>query len=197
LNHRPDVQVRQSAVAEADARWRFECANRYGNPSVGPAMEYNETRVTFAGAVLSMPLPVLNTRRGEIQQRDAERMRARQELSQFEIQAQQDVQTALVRLANARAWADSYEKEVLPNLARSRQELEKLFAQGEAGVDALRVIDVQRRYLKAEDNSLDALLELGQAIADLAAAAGNPPPIRPAYRTLDQGRFRRPEEVVS
>ncbi len=174
LHHRPDVQVRHSAVDEAEARWRFECANRYGNPSIGPAMEYSETRVTFVGAVLSMPLPVLNTRRGEIQQRDAERLRARQELAQFEIQAQQDVQTALVRVANARAWADSYEKEVLPNLARSRQEVEKLFAQGDAGVDAQRVIEVQRRYLKAEDSSLDAFLELSQASADLAAAVGDP-----------------------
>jgi cobalt-zinc-cadmium efflux system outer membrane protein len=174
LHHRPDVQVRQSAVAEAEARWRFENSNRYGNPSVGPAMEYSETRVTFVGMVLSMPLPVLNTRRGEIQQRDAERVRAQQELAQFETQALQDVQAALARLANARVWADSYEKEVLPNLARSRQELEKLFAQGEAGVDALRVIEVQRRYLKAEDSSLDAFHELSQASTDLAAAVGDP-----------------------
>ena len=49
LQQRPDVQSRQAAVVEADARYRFECANRYGNPSVGPAMEYNETSVTFVG----------------------------------------------------------------------------------------------------------------------------------------------------
>jgi outer membrane protein TolC len=63
LTHRPDVQVRHAAVAEAEARWRFERANRFGNPSIGPAMEYSETRVAFVGAVLAMPFPVLNTRR--------------------------------------------------------------------------------------------------------------------------------------
>jgi outer membrane protein TolC len=174
LHHRPDVQARQAAVAEADARWRLECANRYGNPSFGPAMEYNETKVTFVGLIFQAPLPVLNRRCGEIQQRDAERARAQQELAELEVQAQQDVQVALARLSNALGWADSYTREVLPNLTRSRQEMEKLFASGEAGTDVLRLLDVQRRSLKAEDSAIDALYEVSQATADLAAAVGDP-----------------------
>jgi outer membrane protein TolC len=174
VEERPDVQARRAAVEEAEARWRFECANRFGNPSIGPAMEYNETSVVFVGMWLITPLPVLNTRRGEIQQRDAERARAHQEWIQFQVQAELDVRAALARLADARSWAESYEKEVLPNLERSRKDLEKLFTQGEPGADALRVIDVQRKYLKAQDNALDALFEVSQAVADLAAAVGDP-----------------------
>jgi cobalt-zinc-cadmium efflux system outer membrane protein len=171
---RPDVQSRRSAIDEADARLRLEYANRFGNPSIGPAMEYNETSVTFVGMIFQTPLPVLNTRQGEIQQRKAEQQRALMDLVQAEVQARQDVEAALMRLAQARAWANSYQKDVLPSLDRSRQQLEKLFAAGEPGVDVLRLIDVQRKYLKAYDSALDARYEVCQATADLAAAVGDP-----------------------
>jgi outer membrane protein TolC len=174
LHQRPDLHSRQAAIAEAEARWRLEKANRFGNPSVGPAMEYNETSVYFTGVWLFTPIPVINTRRGEIQQRRAEVERARQELAQFEVQARQEVLAALTRLTDARAWADNYRKEVLPDLERARKEMEKLFARGEPGVDALRILDMRRRLLKAYDGYLDALLEVSQARADLAAAVGDP-----------------------
>jgi cobalt-zinc-cadmium efflux system outer membrane protein len=174
IRQRPDVQSRHLAIAEAQARLGLERANRFGNPSIGPAMEYNETRVTFVGMWLVTPLPVLNTRRGEIQQRQAELERTRLDLAQVEFQAQQDVEAALRRLANARAWANNYEKEVLPSLQRGMRELEHLLASGEPGVDVIKVIDVQRKYLTAYDRSLDAQLEVSQATADLAAAVGDP-----------------------
>jgi cobalt-zinc-cadmium efflux system outer membrane protein len=194
VRQRPDVQARRAAVDEAQARWRLECANRFGNPSIGPAMEYNETRVTFMGMWLVTPLPLINTRRGEIQQRQAEWQRTRLELAQAEFQAQQDVDAALARLADARAWANDYEKNVLPSLQRSHQDLEKLFAAGEPGVDVLRLIDVQRKYLRAYDGSLDALFEVSQATADLAAAVGDPslavgPDLQP-----EKNPGRQPEE---
>ncbi len=117
---------------------------------------------------------MFNTRRGEIELRKAERERAVLDLNQAEITARQDVEAALSRLAQARAWARDYQQDVLPSLERSRKELEKLFAQGEPGVDALKVIEVQRRYIKAYDSALDALYEVCQAMADLAAAVGDP-----------------------
>jgi outer membrane protein TolC len=155
-------------------RHHQEVANRFGNPSIGPAFEYNETSVAFAGMWLFTPLPVFNTRRGETLQRKAEWQRAKQEAIQFEVQAQQDVQAALARLADARAWAASYENEVLPTLSRGLKEMEKLLAQGDPGADVLRLIDVQRRYLRALDLALDARFEVSQALADLAAAVGDP-----------------------
>src|SRR5262249_48925608 len=112
LRQRPDIQSRQAAVAEAAARWKLEVAHRLGTPSPGPAFEYNETRNYFIGVSLQTPIPVINTHRGEIQQRYAELQRARQELMQFEVQAQQEVVGALPRLADARAWAENYRTEV-------------------------------------------------------------------------------------
>jgi hypothetical protein len=76
-------------------------------------------------------------------------------------------------LRNARTWAATYEKEVLPNLERSRKNVESLFEQ-QGGVPVLNVIDIQRRLQRAKDGYLDVLFELSQAQADLASAVGEP-----------------------
>ncbi len=136
VEQRPDVQSRRAAIEEADeGGLRLEIANRYGNPSRGPATEYNETSVTFFGIVVAAPLPVFNTRRGEIQLRKAEPPRAGPVAltsTKPRITARQDVEAALVKACSARAWARDYQQDVLPSLERSRKELEKLFAQGES-----------------------------------------------------------------
>src|SRR5262249_14361565 len=87
---------------------------------------------------------------------------------------------ALIRLGDARAWAENYRDEVIPNLTRARRDLERLFAAGDQSVDVLKLIDVQRNLLKAYDGYLDALNEVAQARADLAAAGGDPSPAVPS-----------------
>jgi cobalt-zinc-cadmium efflux system outer membrane protein len=91
LERRPDLRARQTAVAEADARLRLEVANRYGNPNIGPAYEYDPTRVNLIGAQISLPLPVFNTHGGEILQRQSERARAAFEVQQAELLVRHDV----------------------------------------------------------------------------------------------------------
>jgi cobalt-zinc-cadmium efflux system outer membrane protein len=172
LDRRPDLHARQAGVTEADARVRLAVADRFGNPTLGPDYEYNETRDNFIGAQWVLPLPVLNTRRGEILQREAELTRAAFDLRNNEVVIQQEVLAALERLSNARLWVDTYRKEVIPNLDTRLREMENLLGKGEAPI--LSVIDIQRRLLKARDGYLDWLYELSQAQADLAAAVGDP-----------------------
>jgi cobalt-zinc-cadmium efflux system outer membrane protein len=174
LDQRPDLRARQAAVAEAQARLRLEIANRLGNPQVGPGFEYDPTRVVTAGVNWIVPLPVLNLHQGQIQQREAERARAFLDLRQTEVMVQQDVQTAVTRLANARAWLDAYQTKALPDLRKNLEAMQKFLREGEPGIDALRVIDVRRKLFAAEDRVLDALYEVRQAEADLAAAVGDP-----------------------
>src|SRR5207245_2230740 len=91
LEQRPDLHARQAAMAEADARVRLPLADRYGNPNVGPAYEYDPTRINLIGVQFTIPLPVLNTHRGDICQRVAERTRAALELRQAEVAIEQDL----------------------------------------------------------------------------------------------------------
>jgi cobalt-zinc-cadmium efflux system outer membrane protein len=174
LERRPDIQSRKMMVAEAQARLRLQIADRYGNPSIGPAFEYDDSSSSLIGMWFFGPIPVLNTRKGEIMQAQATVARITAEVHQFEVQSAQDVQAALMRLAEARKWADSYKAEVLPSLRKADENMRKLLDQNEPGVDVIKVIGVQRNYLRAFDAYLDAQFEVSQARADLSAAVGDP-----------------------
>jgi outer membrane protein TolC len=173
LERRPDLHGLQFAVHEAEQRLKLEVANRWGNPSLGPAMEESESSVTFVGLWMIWQLPVLNTRRGEIRQRRAELARASEALSQGEIQMQLDIRTALARLDRAERVVKDFANEVLPNLRQTREEFDKLYAAQQPGVALAQIIDIRRRLLRARDAYLDALFELSQAQTDLAAAVAD------------------------
>jgi cobalt-zinc-cadmium efflux system outer membrane protein len=171
LTERPDLHALDMAYVEAEQRERFEIANRFGAPRIGLKTEYNETSVFFLGGSLQLPLPFFNTKRGEILQRQAEKTKALLDKQRIELQIKQDVAAATNRLNEAKKWVRSLEVEILPNLLKTREDFNKLFAQGE--IDVSRLIDMRRRYLRARDSHLDALWELNQARADLAAAIGD------------------------
>jgi cobalt-zinc-cadmium efflux system outer membrane protein len=174
LECRSDLNARRRAVDEAEARLQLAIADRHGNPNLGPMYEFDPTSINYIGAQFTLPIPVFNRHKGEILQREADRTRAGLEVRQFEVQVQQDVQAALARLANAEQWVDFYRTKTLPELQNTLKELQKLFEQADPAVDVLRLLDVRRRLIHARDGYLDALWELRQAQADLAAAAGDP-----------------------
>ncbi len=174
LSQRPDLLARRAAIAQAEAQLRFEKADRFGNPTVGPVYEYNETRVNFIGVQVGGPIPIFNCKPGEVRQREAELMRARLEARQTEVEILQDVPSALSRLSEAYGWVDTYRREVLPNLTKSLDEMDRLFRLGQPGVDVLRVLDVRRKLLRARDGYLDAQLAYTQALCDVAQAVGDP-----------------------
>jgi hypothetical protein len=64
-------------------------------------------------------------------------------------------------------------KQVLPNLRNSLEAVEKLFAQGEPGVDVVRALEIRRNLLKGREAYLDALWEWSQAKAELVVAVGD------------------------
>jgi cobalt-zinc-cadmium efflux system outer membrane protein len=173
LGRRPDLQARHAAVTEAEARLRLARADRFGNPNLRPDYERNETSVDFYGAQIVLPLPVFNTHRGEILQREAERNRAALDVRATEVAIRLGVDAALERMRNARALASTYRTQVIPALEGSLKDEEALFvAQG--AVPVLSMIDLRRKLLKAQDGYLDALYEVSQAQVDLAEAVGDP-----------------------
>src|SRR5207249_539078 len=116
LERRPDLFARHAALAEANRRLCLARADRFGNPTIGPAYEYDPARINLIGGQLNMPLPAFNRRQGEIRQAEAELARASAELTQIEQMIRQDVQAARSRLDNALGWTDTYRNQILPNL---------------------------------------------------------------------------------
>lgn len=173
MERRPDRSARLAAVAEAEAALKLAQANRFGNPIAGPSYEYDNTRVNYMGVQFTIPLPLLNRHNGEIMQREAERGRAIAELRQTEIQVHQDVEEAIQRLKEAKSWADSY-PQTIKNLNQAHEEMRDLFLKNQPGADVLRLIDIRRKLFKAEEGYFDAIWEISQGRADLAAAVADP-----------------------
>jgi cobalt-zinc-cadmium efflux system outer membrane protein len=174
LGHRADLHAQQAAVAEAEAKLRLTVANRYGNINIGPMYVYDPTRINFIGAQITMPLPVLNTHRGEIAQSEAEVSKAFLQLRQLEVQIRQDVRAALAKLEQAKTWLKTYERKVVPSLEKSLKQMNHLLEAGDKTVNVISLIDINRKLLKARESALDARWELKQAQVDLAAAVGEP-----------------------
>jgi cobalt-zinc-cadmium efflux system outer membrane protein len=122
----------------------------------------------------TVPIPVFNTKRGEIMQREAEHQQAVLRVRQTDAVIRQDVQAAIVRLETTRASVETYSRQVLPHVEGLLREILNLFEKGAGGVDALKVIEIRRRLLTAREGYLAALWDLSQARADLAAAVGDP-----------------------
>lgn len=174
LELRPDRFVRLSAVGEAEADIRFQKADRFGNPQIGLVYEHNESRTDFIGAKIQVPIPVFNRKPGEIQHAQARLAQAHLYVRQTEVEIKQDVTLAAARVAEAQKWVENYRSDVLPTLRRTLEDMDQLFRQGQPGVDVLRVLDVRRKLLRAQDGYLDALLTYTSALADLAQAVGDP-----------------------
>ena len=107
-------------------------------------------------------------------QREAERDRAALEVRQFQVQIRQDVHAAVERIEHAEETVAAYRMQIIPELEKGLEAFEKLFKANDPSVDLLKLLDVRRKLLKSRDGYLDALWELSQARADLAAASGDP-----------------------
>jgi outer membrane protein TolC len=187
LTRRADLHARRHAVNEMFANIQLARANRFGNPSIGTAYTYDPSRVSQIGAQINFPLPLVNTRRGELQQSEAEYAQASQQLRQAEINVRQDVASAMARLAAAERRAETMRTKILPDLNRAVEDMDRLFRNGD--VDLLRAIDVRRKLLSTRDTYLDVLWGVWQARSDVLAATGEPvlglcqpiqPPVAPA-----------------
>jgi cobalt-zinc-cadmium efflux system outer membrane protein len=174
ITRRADVNARRLAVAEASAKVQLTRANRFGNPTVGPAYTYDPTGINMIGVQVNVPLPVPNTRKGELLESQAEESQAAAQLRQAEVTALQDVAAALSRLERAQHRAELLRTKILPDLQKALDDIEELRKSGEPGLDILKVIDVRRKLLLGQGSYLDALLNVRQARADLLAATGEP-----------------------
>ncbi len=174
LERRADLRARREAVAEAAANVALTRANRFGNPSVGPAYTYDPTGVNMIGAQINLALPVVNTHRGEILESQANEAQAGLLLRQAEVNVRQDVAAALARLDAAQRRVELFRTRLLPDLRNAVERMQTLFLAGDPSVDLLRTMDVRRKLLRARDSFIDAQWNVSQARSDLLAAIGEP-----------------------
>ena len=128
----------------------------------------------IVGGGVSVPLPVWNREQGTTAELLAQASGAANEVTRLTAEVARAVRLALRRRAAAEEGWRRYEREALPTAAAARELLERGYDAGYLSLpDALvqqdRLLDVRRA-------AIDAWLDLHEADADVAEAAGTDAP---------------------
>ena len=169
---RPDVQAALAELRAAGAQWSLARASRVPNLTFGPTYERDESRTLFVGLEVQMDVPVVNTGREVVWQRQAEFRRKQVALEQLRVKARLEIQSALERYERARATVEEFRRQAGDGLDGEVGQITDLFVAGET--DLLTVYAARGKVLQARKSYLDALGELAQATADLTAATAIP-----------------------
>jgi outer membrane protein TolC len=166
---RPDVLAARADVRAAEAALDLADASRRPNLITGPIYERDDAGTVLIGLRAQMDIPVLNTGRPLVAQRETE-LHARQEtLTQLQTKVRLDAGAALERYEHAR--------QVVEQCTHSREELaaqmRRMTDAFNAGqIDYVRVMNAKISAAQAARARLDLLNELAQAAAGVTASCG-------------------------
>jgi len=172
VESRPEVQAAAAAAANSRSALALARADRIPIPSIGPAYERNETGAVFYGVNLISPIPLLNTGRSLVGQREAEYHRDCVAWEQARRQVATQVLAVLVKWTQAQQAAERTHARFEP-IRRQTERMERLYAAGQT--DLLKLLQVRRRFIEARNVELDTIWQTTQAYADLLAATGGTP----------------------
>jgi cobalt-zinc-cadmium efflux system outer membrane protein len=171
LSTQPDVFAKQAALVQADAAVGLAIANQKADVTFGPAMEVDENKTFFIGGTLQVPLQIYNKKEGEVLQAEAERAKAAAELEQSRVKVKMAVLAAWQQSDDARRLAAVLVEQVLPTSDRYLQDADKLLSAGQ--IDLLKLVELRRRRLMAQQQLLDAQNQMVLRQIDLETLSGN------------------------
>ena len=175
----PDIQV---AVAQANishAAVGLARAERIPITSIGPLYELGEGGTTFYGLAVDTQVPILNSGRRLVWQREAEHHRDLVAAEQARVRITAAVKASLAKWQRTQELvaevADTAEA-----IEAQTQKMERLYTAGQT--DLLKLLQVRQRLIEAENANLDMLWQATQAYADLLGCHRRYAPARRALR---------------
>jgi cobalt-zinc-cadmium efflux system outer membrane protein len=165
----------QAAVAQADishAAVGLARAERIPVTSVGPLYEIDESGTTFYGLAVSAQVPILNTGRRLVWQREAEHHRDRIAAEQTRVRIAAAVKATLAKSKQTQQLVAEV-VDTAKAIESQTQKMERLYTAGQT--DLLKLLQVRQRLIDAENAKLDMLWQATQAYADLLVATGATP----------------------
>jgi cobalt-zinc-cadmium efflux system outer membrane protein len=171
---RPDVLAARANLEAARSNLGLARASRVPNLLIGPFYERDASAIFTFGFQAQMEIPVVNTGRPLVRQREAELRQRHIGFEQLEAKARVEARTALERYEQARVLCEQTRGpgggQQLPG---ELSKLEEEFKKGE--IDILRISQARNSLIQFRRTYLDSLNELAQAAAALTAATGLPP----------------------
>ncbi|MBX6316463.1 MAG: TolC family protein, partial [Isosphaeraceae bacterium] len=169
LRNRPEIYAAQAQVQGALAAIRLARADRIPSPIIGPEYEIDEAGVQYVGLVYITPVPVLNTGKALVRQREAEYRRACVALQQVQQRTIAQVKAALAKW-NGASRLVAQTAGLTDTLKTQVTALERLFEEGQA--DLNKLLQARQRLIQLENARLDAIWQATQAQADLLLVIG-------------------------
>jgi cobalt-zinc-cadmium efflux system outer membrane protein len=161
-----EIEVERSGLSLQSAR-----KSRLPDLTVGPSVEYLKDEQTYDMA-FSLPLPLWDSKKGEIATATAEQRKAVAELEKSRQETVRDVVNAHQNLASAKEALALYTPEFLGKLKTALDEATQSYAEGRANL--LVYLETQRTYFDTQASFLETLQKLYEAQAALESAVGVP-----------------------
>jgi outer membrane protein, heavy metal efflux system len=170
---RPDVLAARSTAAAAKANRDLARASRIPNLLAGPYYQSDDFGIKYFGFRGQVDIPVVNTGKPLVRQRNAELRLQQVTAQQLRTRAEQEVRAAIERYERARQMAAESAGDLGEGMPVELQRLEQQFQAGE--IDMMRIFTARTSLLQLRRAYLDALNEVGLAAAGVTAASGLPP----------------------
>lgn len=180
---RPDLAALDAAGVEAGARIDLARADAAPDLGLGLGYEFERDRVEGDGVDIrdsshsitfgiTLTLPVLNRRRGEIAEAESDRRRLAALRSALESEIGRDVTAAEAKMRAAGDVLALYEKEVLPAAEKNLEDVRAAYAAGELAI--VELLRAQEDWQSVLAESVDAAADYAAARAELEAVIGRP-----------------------
>lgn len=170
---RPDVMSARSLASAAAANRNLARANRVPNLIAGPYYQSDDFGVKYFGFRGQVDIPIANTGKPLLNQRNAELRQQQVAADQLRRRAEQEVRAALERYERARQLAADAASDLGEGMPVEIQRLEQQFEAGE--IDMMRIFTARTSLLALRRAYLDSMNELALAAAGVTAATGLPP----------------------
>ncbi len=161
-----EIEVERSGLSLQSAR-----KSRLPDLTVGPSVEYLKDEQTYDMA-FSLPLPLWDSKKGEIATATAEQRKAVAELEKSQQEAVRDVVSAHHNLIAAKEALALYTPEFLGKLKTALDEATQSYAEGHASL--LLYLEIQQTYFDTQTSYFETLQQLYEAQAALESALGVP-----------------------
>ncbi|MBI2920659.1 MAG: TolC family protein [Planctomycetes bacterium] len=180
---RPDLAALDAAGVEAGARIDLARADAAPDLGLGLGYEFERDRVEGDGVDIrdsshsitfgvTLTLPVLNRRRGEIAEAESDRRRLAALRTALESEIGRDVTAAEAKMRAAGDVLALYEKEVLPAAEKNLEDVRAAYAAGELAI--VELLRAQEDWQSVLAESVDAAAGYAEARAELESVVGRP-----------------------
>lgn len=168
------TQMRQAEIAGLNLR----SARLSRNPdfTLAPSLEYTENEQIF-GVGISLPLPLWDQKKGEIQTATAEQKKTLAEIEKSRAEIAGEVTKAAANLQIAKDSAALYTPEFLDKMKALVAQAEQGYAQN--ATTLIIYLDAKRTYFDSLSDYYESLSAIADSRADLESAVGVPIDTKP------------------